>query len=55
MEAQASWQCQSLWTRRSSWLNEVDEKKIVLQHDDLCFDVKMHCAESHMPFELFVN
>jgi len=30
-------------------------KKIVLQHDDLWFDIKMHCAKSHRPFELFAN
>jgi len=31
------------------------QKNNVLQHDDLRFDVKMHCAKSHRPFELFVN
>jgi len=36
-------------------LNEVKNKKIVLQHNDLWFDVKMHCAKSHRPFELFAN
>jgi len=34
--------------------NEVDEK-IVLQCDAVWFDVKMHCAKSCRPFELFVN
>jgi len=26
-----------------------------LQCNDLWFDIKMHCAKSHRPFELFVN
>jgi len=30
-------------------------KKNVLQHDDLWFDIKMHCAKNHRPFELFAN
>jgi len=30
-------------------------KKIVLQHNDLWFDIKMHHAKSYRPFELFVN
>jgi len=30
-------------------------KKIVLQHNDLWFDIKMHCAKSCRPFELFAN
>jgi len=34
--------------------NEV-VKKIVLQHNDLWFDIKMHYAKSYRPFELFVN
>jgi len=29
--------------------------KFVLQCNDLWFDVKMHCAKSYRPFELFVN
>jgi len=55
MEAWASCLFQSLWTQKLSWLNEVKKKKNVLQHDDLWFDVKMHCAKSYRPFDLFVN
>jgi len=36
-------------------VEQIQSKKIVLQHNDLWFDVKMHCAESHKPFELFAN
>jgi len=28
---------------------------MVLQHNDLWFDIKMHYAKSYWPFELFVN
>jgi len=31
------------------------KKKIVLQCDDLWFDVKVHCSKSCRPFELFAN
>jgi len=53
MEACASCLFQS--PQKLLWLNEVETKKIVLQHNDLWFDIKMHCAESHRPFELFAN
>jgi len=36
-------------------VEQIQSKKIVLQHNDLWFDIKMHCAKSHMPFELFAN
>jgi len=34
---------------------QMKRQKIVLQHNDLWFDVKMHCAKSCRPFELFAN
>jgi len=34
---------------------QMKQQKIVLQCDDLWFDIKMHCAESYRPSELFVN
>jgi len=33
----------------------IQSKKIVLQYNNLWFDVKMHYAKSYRPFELFVN
>jgi len=47
---------QSLWQRQSSWLNEVKNSKMQkIANSDLWFDVKMHCAKSCRPFELFAN
>jgi len=39
----------------SAWLNEFKVEKIVLQCNDLYFDIKMNYAKSYRPFELFVN
>jgi len=36
-------------------VEQIQNEKIVLQCDDLWFDIKMHCAKSHRPFELFAN
>jgi len=36
-------------------VEQIQSEKIVLQCDDLWFDVKMHCAKSHRGFELFGN
>jgi len=36
-------------------VEQIQSKKIVLQHNDLWFDIKMHYAKSYRPFELFVN
>jgi len=36
-------------------MNSKQKKNVVLQHSDLWFDIKMHCAKSYMPFELFAN
>jgi len=36
-------------------VEQIQSKKIVLQCNDLWFDIKMHCAESCRPFELFAN
>jgi len=36
-------------------VEKIQSKKIVLQHDDLWFDIKMHCTKSCRPFELFAN
>ena len=33
----------------------ISKQKKCLQHDDLWFDIKMHCAKSCKPFELFAN
>jgi len=36
-------------------VEQIQSKKFVLQHDNLWFDIKMHCAKSYRPFGLFVN
>jgi len=54
MEAQASLQFQNLLTRQPSSCVK-QNKKMVLQHDGLWFDVKMHHAESCGPFDLLAN
>jgi len=36
-------------------VEQIQSKKIALQCDNLWFDVKMHCAKSYRPFELFAN